>query len=155
MLLRQFGQQHLGILEVRRVKSLGKPVVDRGQQVAGFLFFPLLLPQPGQARGGAEFPGFSFLLASNVEGFLIGGFRLLPECLQIGKGNNQRGASRAPRAPPYIIVTGGLVWRGRGEEDNMAEDGETRVRAGIKYRESKEYSQAVQCFRQAAEQGSA
>jgi hypothetical protein len=51
--LRQGLQQHLGLLEVRRVKALGEPPIDRCQEVVGVLAFPLLLPEVSQAGGGS------------------------------------------------------------------------------------------------------
>ncbi len=42
--LRQRVQQGPGLLQVGRVKALGEPVIDRGEQVMSFLAFPLLLP---------------------------------------------------------------------------------------------------------------
>lgn len=35
----------------------------------GFCSLSLLLPQPGQACGGAEFPGLGLLLLSDLDGF--------------------------------------------------------------------------------------
>jgi hypothetical protein len=34
--LRQLVEQHLGLLEVRRVEALGEPALDRREEVAGF-----------------------------------------------------------------------------------------------------------------------
>jgi len=41
----------------------------------GFCLLALALPQPGQARGGAELPGFGVLLAGNVDDLMKAGFR--------------------------------------------------------------------------------
>ena len=49
--LRQCLQQRLGLLEVRGVKALGEPAVDRCQQRMGFGALALLLPQATQAHG--------------------------------------------------------------------------------------------------------
>jgi hypothetical protein len=43
-LSRQFLQQRLSLLQVSGVKALGKPAVDRRQQVMGFRALALLLP---------------------------------------------------------------------------------------------------------------
>ena len=51
--LRQRVQQRLGLLEIRRVKALGEPAVDRRQQVMGFLAFALLLPESSETCGGS------------------------------------------------------------------------------------------------------
>jgi hypothetical protein len=51
--LRQRLQQRLRILQVCRIKPLGKPVIHRGEQAMGFLALALLLPQAAQAHGGA------------------------------------------------------------------------------------------------------
>ena len=41
----QFFEQGFGLLQVGSVKALGKPAIDRCQQVVGFLALALLLPQ--------------------------------------------------------------------------------------------------------------
>src|SRR5215510_3470031 len=61
-LARQLCQQRPGVLQVRRVKPLGEPVVDRRQQVVGFLSLALLLPQPAQAHGGPQLQRFRLLM---------------------------------------------------------------------------------------------
>ena len=48
----QLLQQHPRLLEVGRVKTLGKPAIDRRQQLIGLGTLPLLLPQAGQAECG-------------------------------------------------------------------------------------------------------
>ena len=65
--LRQRIQQCFGVLQIRCLKAFSKPVIDRGQQVSGFHLLVLLLPQPGQARRGAEFQGFRLLGSGNIE----------------------------------------------------------------------------------------
>jgi hypothetical protein len=45
-------------------------MVHRRQQRASLSTLPLALPQSRQARGSPEFPGFSVLLASDVQGVL-------------------------------------------------------------------------------------
>jgi Binding-prot-dependent transport system membrane comp, N-term/Binding-protein-dependent transport system inner membrane component len=74
--LREFLQQRLRLLEVCRVKALGKPAVDGGQQLAGFSPLTLALPQPAQAQGRPQLPGFGLLVARYSEGLLEAGFRL-------------------------------------------------------------------------------
>jgi hypothetical protein len=61
--LRQRLQQCLRLLQVSGVKALGEPAVDRREQLVGLTAFALLLPQPAQARGGAQFPGLGLLAA--------------------------------------------------------------------------------------------
>ena len=53
VVLRQRVEQRLGLLQIRSVKPLSEPVVDRCQEVMGFLAFALLLPQFGKAGGGS------------------------------------------------------------------------------------------------------
>jgi hypothetical protein len=63
-------KQRLGFLQVSRVKTLGKPLVHRCQQVIPFLVLVLLVPQTSQAHGGPEFERFGLLLTSYVDGVL-------------------------------------------------------------------------------------
>jgi hypothetical protein len=67
----------LWLLQIRRVKSLSEPPINRRQQVVGVLAPALLLPQAGEAHGGAEFQGFGVLVAGDVEGFVETGFGLV------------------------------------------------------------------------------
>src|SRR6266571_6524030 len=46
-------QQHLRILQVSRIKTLGEPPVHWRKEVIGFLAFPLLLPESSEAGGGS------------------------------------------------------------------------------------------------------
>src|SRR5712691_6827884 len=69
-------EQRLGVLQVSRVQSLGEPVVDRRQQLEGLGPLALLLPQPAQAHGRPQLPGFGLLAAGNSQGLLEAGFRL-------------------------------------------------------------------------------
>ncbi len=64
-------QKRLRILQVRRVKPLGEPLVHRGQQVGGVLALALGLPQASEAGGGAEFQGLGLLAAGGGEGFAV------------------------------------------------------------------------------------
>ncbi len=66
----EVSEQCLGLLQIFRIKPFGEPIVDRSEEFAGFGLFALLLPQPGQARGGPEFEGFGLLFPGN-------GYRLL------------------------------------------------------------------------------
>src|SRR5262249_36584622 len=51
-------------------EPLRKPPVNRSQQFARLLHLALVAPEPREAHGGAEFPGFRLLLASDREGTL-------------------------------------------------------------------------------------
>ncbi|MCZ6875161.1 MAG: hypothetical protein O7G88_16830 [bacterium] len=66
----EFLQQRLRLPQVRRIKSLGEPLVPRGEQVVGILALFLGLPQASQAGGGAQFPGFGLLLAGKQQGMV-------------------------------------------------------------------------------------
>jgi len=52
VILRQFVEQCLGLLEVSRVKSLGKPAIERRQQRTRCGLLALLLPEAIEAHGG-------------------------------------------------------------------------------------------------------
>src|ERR1700758_1063602 len=64
----KFVEQCLRFFEVLRVKALGKPAVDGSEQVARLASPALLAPQPGEARGGAQFVASRALLAGDREG---------------------------------------------------------------------------------------
>jgi hypothetical protein len=68
--LRQRVEQHSGLLEVGGIEALGEPAVDWRQQGASLSALAVALPQPRQARGSPEFPGFGVLLARDVQGVL-------------------------------------------------------------------------------------
>src|SRR5262249_42092545 len=70
-------QQRLGVLEIRRIKPFGKPVIDWCEEVMGFLAFALLPPEASETGGSTEFPGFGLLAAGNGEGLLEAGFGLV------------------------------------------------------------------------------
>src|SRR5919106_2906802 len=72
-LSRELRQQVLRLLQVGRVKPLSEPAVDRRQQLEGFSTLALALPQPAQAHGGAQLPGFGLLAAGNGQGLLEAG----------------------------------------------------------------------------------
>jgi hypothetical protein len=59
----KFLQERLGLLEIGRIKALGEPAIDRGQQRRGFRPLALLLPQAREAHGSAEFEGLGLLVA--------------------------------------------------------------------------------------------
>jgi hypothetical protein len=63
---RQFVEQRLCIFEVGRVEAFGKPAVDRREQVAGLGAPPLLTAEPGEARGGTQFPELGLLLLGDA-----------------------------------------------------------------------------------------
>src|SRR5262245_56553498 len=65
--LRQHVQQCLRLLQISGVKALGEPAVDGCQQLVGLGTFALLLPQPAQASGSTQLPGFGLLTAGNGE----------------------------------------------------------------------------------------
>src|SRR5262245_2829508 len=67
---RQFFQQRFAILEVSSVKALGEPTVDRRQELLRFCPLTLLLPQPTQARCGAQLQRFRLLAAGYGEGLV-------------------------------------------------------------------------------------
>ena len=56
--LGQFVEQRLGLLEVGGVEAFGEPGVDRGEEGDRLLRPALLSAQAGEARCGAQFPGF-------------------------------------------------------------------------------------------------
>ncbi len=63
------------ILQIRRVKPLGEPLVHRGQQVGGVLALALGLPQASEAGGGAKFEGFGIFGTGYVEGLVEASLR--------------------------------------------------------------------------------
>src|SRR5262249_15562123 len=67
---RQLLQQRLRLLQIERTKPLRKPPVNRRQQFTRLLRLALVAPEPGEAHGGAEFPGFGLLLTGDCEGAL-------------------------------------------------------------------------------------
>src|SRR5262245_16837806 len=68
--LRQCLQQRLSFLEIGRVKALGEPAIDRGQQLVRLRAFTLLLPEATEAHGGAQLQRLRFLAAGDVKGLL-------------------------------------------------------------------------------------
>src|SRR6516162_8543696 len=75
----EFVQQRLCVFEIGRAETLGKPAVDRREQIARLDAAALAAPKPGKARGGAQFPELGPLLLGDAEGFAIqflGGLRM-------------------------------------------------------------------------------
>ena len=81
-LSRQFVQPRFRLLEVSGVKAFGKPAVHLRQLAAGFVVPFLVLPQPGQAHGGAQLERPGLLTARHLESVLQAHF-----CLE-GIGND-------------------------------------------------------------------
>ena len=67
----QLVEQHSRLLEIRRVKALGEPAVDRREKVARLGAAALVAAKPGEAHGGAQFPELGLLLLGDAEGFAI------------------------------------------------------------------------------------
>lgn len=63
--LSQLIEQGLSLFQIGSVKSLGEPVVDRCEKVAGFFQFTLLSPQPDETRRSAEFERLRTLIVGN------------------------------------------------------------------------------------------
>src|SRR5438477_3920450 len=68
---RQFVQQRLCLFQIGGVETFGEPTVDRREEVAGFGVAALVAAEPGEARGGAQFPELSLLLLGDVQSFAI------------------------------------------------------------------------------------
>src|SRR5262249_18285738 len=67
----QLVEQRLRFLEIGRAETFREPVVDRGEELAGFDAPPLVAPQSGEARSGAQFPEFRLLLLGDAQGFAV------------------------------------------------------------------------------------
>ena len=63
-------QQRFRLLQIRRVKALGKPAVDRRQQRTGFGLLALLLPQTAQAYGGPQLQCPRLVTAGHRQGLV-------------------------------------------------------------------------------------
>src|SRR5262244_2669940 len=61
--LLQLRQQGLRLLEVCRVKALGEPAIDRGQELARILPLALVLPQSAQTHRRPQLQRFRLLVA--------------------------------------------------------------------------------------------
>jgi hypothetical protein len=74
-------EQFLRLFQIGRAEALGEPAVDRGEEVTGFGVAPLVAAEPGEARGGAQFPELGALLLGDAQGFaiqLFGGIAMPP-----------------------------------------------------------------------------
>ena len=60
-------EQRSSGLEITRLEALIESVVDRGKELIGLVGPAVLLPQPSQARGGAQLPRQCVLPARPVE----------------------------------------------------------------------------------------
>ena len=60
--LHQLGEQRPGVFQIGRIEALGEPAVEGREQVARLVSPALLGPQPGEARGGAQFVASRALL---------------------------------------------------------------------------------------------
>jgi hypothetical protein len=70
-------EQRFRFLQVERAEALGEPAIDWREKVAGFGVTALVAAEPGETRGGAQFPELGPLLLSDGQGFAIqflGGF---------------------------------------------------------------------------------
>src|SRR5262249_53802748 len=63
---RQFAEQRLRLFKVLCVEAFDEPAVDRREKVAGFGVATLVAAEPGEARGGAQFPELGLLLRSDA-----------------------------------------------------------------------------------------
>jgi hypothetical protein len=63
----QLLQQRFRLLQIARVEPFCEPPVNRSQEFARLLRLALVAKKTREARGGAEFPGFGLLLASDGE----------------------------------------------------------------------------------------
>src|SRR5258708_5917514 len=68
---RQFVEKRLRFFEIGGAEARGEPAVDWGEEVAGFCAAALITPQPGQARGGAQFPELGLLRRRDAQGSVI------------------------------------------------------------------------------------
>src|SRR6516162_3974968 len=57
--------------QIRGVEPLDEPAIDWSEEVAGFGTAALVVTEPGEAHGGAQFPELGFLLLGYPEGFAI------------------------------------------------------------------------------------
>src|SRR5216684_1105096 len=49
-------EQRLGLLKIGRIEALCEPGIDRAEEIAGFIAFALVAPEPGKAARGPQFP---------------------------------------------------------------------------------------------------
>src|SRR5215472_3850395 len=67
----QLLQQRLRLFQIGRVEPLGEPAINGGEKVEGFGAAALVAAEPGEARGGAQFPELGLLLLGDAKGFAI------------------------------------------------------------------------------------
>src|SRR5713226_8436231 len=67
----QLVEQRLCVFEVGGAEAFGEPAVDRREEVAGFGVAALVAAEPGEARGGTQFPELGALLHGDAQGFAI------------------------------------------------------------------------------------
>jgi hypothetical protein len=102
----EFVEQHLGVLQVLGVESLGKPAVDGREQIVPILHVPLVAPQALVADSAAQLPGFRLLRSRPVERSDVGALR--PSAAQ---ARLPRWSENAPRSPQRSChaIPGGAV----------------------------------------------
>ena len=67
----QLAEQFLRLFQIGGIEALGIPAVDRREKIAGFSAAALVAAEPGEARGGAQFPQLGPLLLGDAQGFAI------------------------------------------------------------------------------------
>ena len=63
----QLIEKSLGLLQVKRVETLGEPAIDRSEKIARLIPLTLIAPQPRHAHRRTQFPGLCLLLPRNRE----------------------------------------------------------------------------------------
>ena len=63
----QIVEQRPSILQIERVESFSKPVIDRSDKIAGLVLLALVAPQLRHAHRRTEFPGPRLLLTRHVQ----------------------------------------------------------------------------------------
>ena len=63
----QLIEQRLRLFQVERLEAFGEPVVDRCEQIVGFLALTLRLPQAREAGRRAQLPRLRLLLARKIQ----------------------------------------------------------------------------------------
>jgi hypothetical protein len=84
-----------GLLQVRGVKALGEPDIERRQELARFSALALALSQPAEAQGGTEFPRLGLVAARDIEG-------LVPTRLDLRRSGRGAGLHEQRLALEYI-----------------------------------------------------
>jgi hypothetical protein len=67
----QLGQQRLCLYQVGGVETFGELGVDRREKVAGFGVAALVAAEPGEVRGGAQFPELGPLPLGDSQSYAI------------------------------------------------------------------------------------